>query len=34
MAKNELHAAKQVLTTDDYNDMLRRLNIDDPEKIG
>lgn len=34
MAKNELHAAKQVLTPDDYNDMLRRLNIDDPEKIG
>ena len=34
MAKNELRAAKQVLTPDDYNDMLCRLNIDDPEKIG
>lgn len=34
MARNELRIAKQVLTTDDYYDMLRRLNIDDPENIG
>ena len=30
IARNELHAAKQILTEDDYQDLVKRLNTDTP----
>lgn len=34
IARNELRAAKQALTEDDYNDLLRRLQIDESSAIA
>jgi len=33
IARNQLHAAKQALTEDDYADVLKRLNIADTASI-